>query len=657
MPLVLADETIVIVDSAPAEGARDRDRALGDAPFVTVVHPDDQPAAASVADGLATSAGVQARSLGGMGAFQAISVRGNASGQTEVLIDGVPLARLAAVTTDLGRFALDGFGEVDLYRGAVPVELGGAGVGGAVNMRTRLGPGERGEVWHASMGGGSYGARHLRLRYGDRYGDWLSSVAVGYQGATGDFPYFSNHNTPLVPSDDGTETRTNDGFDQVDAAARMGRADGTLTTGARVAWKDQGLPGPAAMPTLTASLGTLDAIADATFAQDVSSERLYLLVEDQHLRDPHGELGIGQQERRYLTLSGGATAAVRGDGKAASFELRGDHFSDGDDTGMSDSVRGSRVGGAAAGAFDVVLASQLVLTIGGRLDILRTSPSPLTVGPMAFEPLPTRWDVVPSPRVSLRAPVADDVSIKGSAGYYVRLPTLVELFGNRGYVIGEPDLLPERGPSADFGLVWAPARGLWKLDRVLVEADAFAARPHDTISFITTAGFVQRAANIGDTQSYGGELVASARLARRLSATLAYTRTATEQISADVSVDGKPVPRTPGHLVYARADAQVAGPIAAWVDARYQATSFLDPAALGEVPARTLVGAGLRVALGGGVSMSLDVANLADVRVVDLPLVPPPSPELTSTPSPLTDVGGFPLPGRTFYLSLHWSHR
>src|SRR5690606_4364202 len=128
---------------------------------------DDHPVTTSVADALGGAAGVQSRSLGGLGAYESISVRGTSPGHTAVPVDGVPLARLAAVTTDLGRFTLDAFGEVELYRGSVPVELGGAGVGGALNLVTRLGRGERGERVRASLGAGSYGARHLRAHHGD----------------------------------------------------------------------------------------------------------------------------------------------------------------------------------------------------------------------------------------------------------------------------------------------------------------------------------------------------------------------------------------------------------------------------------------------------------------------------------------------------------
>src|SRR5206468_12839619 len=93
-------ETIVIVGRSPDAPARDRDRALGDAPFVTVIHPDEHPATASVADAVGETVGAHARSLGGLGAFESVAVRGAAPGHTQVLVDGVPLARIAAVTTD-----------------------------------------------------------------------------------------------------------------------------------------------------------------------------------------------------------------------------------------------------------------------------------------------------------------------------------------------------------------------------------------------------------------------------------------------------------------------------------------------------------------------------------------------------------------------------
>jgi vitamin B12 transporter len=670
-PVGAKAETIVIVGSAPAEAARDRDRALGEAPFITVIHPDEHPATASVADAVGQTAGALTRSLGGLGAYESVSIRGEAPGQTLVLIDGVPLARIAAVTVDLGRFTLDSFGQVELYRGAVPVELGGAGVGGALNMTTRLGPGDHGQTIDASIGAGSFGARHLRFHHGDSYrGDSLrSSTTIGYQAATGNFTYFDNDGTPLNLADDHYATRENNGFSQVDGASRLGTSDGSDAVGLRALWKEQGLPGSTQEPALHASLDTLDVIGDAHAEHALGDSRerelAFLLVETQALHDPDGELGLGVQDREYLTLSGGVDstwhAMIAGARASAGIELRGDHFRDEDERGIQPTVDGNREAGAALASLDVPLAPNLVVTPAMRYDLVRTAPAPETSGPTALAPVPTRWDEVPSPRVTVRLTASSDLAIKGSIGWYVRLPTLIELFGDRGYIVGSPTLLPEHGPSGDFGCVWAPARAIASgvVDRVLVEADVFGARPRDTIAFITTGGYITRAENIAQSESYGGELVASARAWRTLSLTASFTQLTTAQLSDDVNFNGKSLPREPPQTLYTRADVVrtiAHHAAAAWLDASYQAESYLANAELGEVPARLLFGTGARVELAAHVSLAVVIENLTDNRVVYLPLSPPPSPTFTSTPVALSDVAGFPLPGRSLYVSLSWSH-
>jgi iron complex outermembrane receptor protein len=221
----------------------------------------------------------------------------------------------------------------------------------------------------------------------------------------------------------------------------------------------------------------------------------------------------------------------------------------------------------------------------------------------------------------------------------VRLPTLIELFGNRGAILGSPDLHPERGPSADIGIVWAPAKGIGEIDRILVESALFATRPRDTIAMITTAGYAARAENIGATQSYGAELVASARFAKTLSISAAYTRLVSEQHAIDPNLYGKALPRTPGHFLYARADVarRIARRLAgAWVDVTAQSSSFLDQANFQRMEGRALIGAGVRGEIAGGVAATVSAANLTNLHVDDL--------------------YGYPMPGRSFFLSLDWSY-
>ncbi|NVB79760.1 MAG: TonB-dependent receptor [Kofleriaceae bacterium] len=666
------EETIVIIDRAPDPDARttarDRERALGDAPFVTIIHSEDHPATASVADAVGATVGAQTRSLGGFGAYESVSVRGTAPGHTAVLVDGVPLARLAAVTQDLGRYTLDSFSEVELYRGAVPVELGGAGIGGALNLVTRLGRGEAGERVRASAGIGSFGARHVRLHYGDRHGERLeSATTIGYQAARGDFSYYSDNGTPLNLTDDTYQQRENNEFWQVDGASRVGLVDRSAVGGVRIGYKQQGLSGSYTQPNMAANMATLDVIGDGRFEASVGSAIArqfgYVLVEHELLRDPEGKLGGGPQDRKYLTLSGGVSttwrAPIGATQLSAGIELRGDKFTDTDRSGRNPGASGDREGGAALAGLDIALGETIVVTPAVRLDVQRTAPAALVFASMANPVLPTRWDTLPSPRLTARALVMGDVSVKTSAGSYVRLPTLAELFGNRGTIIGSPEIRPERGQSADAGFVWAPAKALGVVDRIFVEASAFGTRARDRIVFVPSFGQVARALNVADSQTYGAELVASARLARTVSLTANYTRLVTQQLSDDPNRADKALPRQPAHAVYARVDVvrrAFGRRASAWLDGSWQSETFLDEANFMRVPPRLLVGTGARVELAAGVAASIAIQNLADARIQYLPLDPPPRPDFTETPTALTDVAGFPLPGRTVYVALDWSH-
>jgi outer membrane receptor protein involved in Fe transport len=392
----------------------------------------------------------------------------------------------------------------------------------------------------------------------------------------------------------------------------------------------------------------------------------YVLIERQNLRDALGELGLGAQTRDYLTLSGGASSTWRaalGPHRAvAGVELRGDRFRDADAAGVTRTLLGNRVGGSFLAQLDLVLDRDeaIVVTPAIRYDLERTQATALVAGPTAFVDPPLRHDSVPSPRITARAAATPDLSLKASTGVYMRLPTLLELFGDRGSILGTPELRPEHGTSSDAGLVWAPARALGDVDRIMVEAAAFATRSHDAIAFVPTAGFATRAANVADAMSYGAELVASLRIARTVSVTANYTRLVTAQLVMDPALANKELPRQPGHTVYARVDAvrRVRGHQAAlWIDGSWQSDAYIDIANLQRVPARLLLGTGARVELVHDLALVGTIENLTDLRVVQLPLVPPPRPDLTTAPTAFADVANYPLPGRSLYLSLEWSLR
>jgi len=661
---------------SPEHGHADAERALAESGFVTVMRVDERAGeAATMADILAATVGVHVRSLGGLGSFSSLSVRGASSGQTAVVVDGVPLARLGSATADLGRFEPASFSLVALHRGAVPVGLGGAAQASALELVTALGPAADGHPWLVSAGVGSFGARHLRARYlgGREDGTVGTHIALGYAGADGDFRYFNDNGTNLNPSDDRTETRRNNGYDQVDAVARLGAVGGawTVTGGARSQWKQQGVPGSASAQSMSAALTTWSQMADASAVRSRVLDReeltartgAFALVELQRYRDPDGEIGLGAQDRRYLTSAvgtrGALDAALGRHLATLGGEAGVDLFSDRDLEEGGTRTRGRRWLGAASAADAIQLAGERLRVVPAvRLDLMRTEP----VGdPSAGIPeemsAAARNDAFVSPRLSLLARLTPEASAKLDGGRYLRAPTALELFGDRGFVVGNPDLQAETGENLDAGLVVAPAAAIGAVDRLYLEAAFFVSRSRDTIALVPTAALVAAAQNLGGAHVLGGELVASLRIARTLTLTGNYTHMKTRQVDTLPAYQGKELPQRPRHQIVGRAELarRLAGHLAAlWGDASLTSGNLLDPANLDRVPDRALFAAGLLVELGAGLGVAVEGRNLTDQRIEDIPLDPPPRPDLTSAPAAVADFFGYPLPGRAFYLTLQW---
>ena len=662
-------------------------RGLDESLFVTAIAIDDHEGeTTSTAELLAESMGVAVRSLGGLGSFSSISVRGAASGQTAVLVDGVPLSRIASVSADLGQWAFDSFATIELYRGGVPAELGGAAMGGALNLVTGVGRPPAGNPLLLSAGAGSFGARHLRAQWRDGRSDGSAGyhLSLGYAGARGDFEYFNDNGTNLVSDDDSFVTRQNNDYEQLDAVARyrVNRGPLTIAAGSRSSFKAQGIPGTASVQSDQAALTTFTQLVDLELERQrlAGSPRLvgvasvYSLFEWQRYEDRAGEIGLGTQDRRYRSFSAGAVArgsAAIGTTQSLSLgtEARMDYFTERDALAMDDdSLRshGWRTGGAVTASDDISLGvdDRWVLQPAIRLDWLRTVPISDRNQPVAGEDaLVTRNDVFASPRIAYRVRVAADLAIKGSVGSYFRAPTVVELYGDRGFVVGNPALAAETGVSGDAGLVWAPARlarvaPRW-LDRVHVEAAAFVRRSVDTIAFINSAGLAARAQNLGNAIASGLETGLAFRVGRTATVHGNYTWLVTRQDSTVPSFDDKPLPHRPRHQLYGRIDLarRVRGRLGVlWGDLSLTSGNFLDAAGLAPVPARHFFGVGLKFEPVRNILLGMEGKNLTNVQVETIALDPPPRPDLARVPRAVADFFGYPLPGRAFYLTVQWQH-
>lgn len=662
--------------------ATDAERALYDSAFVTVVRVDERAGeTTSVAEVLAETTGVNVRSMGGLGSFTSISVRGAASGNTTIAIDGIPLSRVASASADIGRLSLDAFDQLQMYRGAVPAELGASALGGALDLGTAVGRPASGQPLTVSMGSGSFRTRHARVRWLDSSDDGRTDyhVSSGYRGTDGNFSFYDDKGTNLSPDDDEMLSRANNHDNQVDLLGRVRHRAGawTLEGGSRSFFRKQGVPGPGSVQAAAARATIAGQIFDAKVRKQglwgsprlVGQGSVFASLEWQHYEDRDGEVRLGVQDSRQYWLSTGARGRVALDigashlvtlGLDSRLELAGHSDALGLEEERTDG-RGWRAGGALAVTDEITLGGddQFALAPALRLDWLYTVPLGDNNQPVVGEEdLAPRNDLFFSPRISARAQLVPGLMSKGSLGYYMREPTVPELFGGRGVQVGNPELLIESGVSSDLGLVWAPggafATAVGTIDRVFVESALFWRRPRNTIVYRATLG---GSFNQGDTDMRGVEARAQVRLWRTATVSANYTQLHTRQDSTLPSYDGKPLPYAPVHQLYARVDVArtLRGALAVvWADLALSSGNYLDLAGLSQVPARRFLGAGLKLAPTANVLVGIEGKNLLNRQVESIALDPPPNPDLATVPRAVADFFGFPLPGRALYLTLEW---
>lgn len=661
---------------APRDAGEEQRRLDARSPgFATAIALDD-PRGARPADALpevlARSPGVTVRSLGGLGQFSSLSLRGSSAQQVGVFLDGVPLGGSGGVV-NLADLPLDTLGRVEVYRGLVPVVYGGAAIGGAVDLGSALQCRQDRRRLGAALGVGSFAAREARaslsIPLAPRRAGPCLDLRIGYAGAAGDFPFHNIGETLQDPRDDRSERRQNNGYDRVLAQVAVhGRSARWRYRGQQLLlFKRQGVPGLATGGQAQAtSLATLLARSVLRLRRELEPAGHIELVagfaaERVHYNDPLGEVGLGVDDQRaknldlYLSprlgldLWRGATLLAMADARQEWTRIDQRAWPD----PLGDARR-RRLGLGFGFQLDQrLLGDRLHLQPVLRVDALT---SRFAVPPGAGEPDDRGRDhlaVGLSPRLGARLDVLPGVSLRLSGGRYFRAPTLAELFGDRGYMVGNEALRPERGTSVDGGLVLDLRRGRAALH---AHAAGFAVWSDQLIQW-QQSGPRLRPVNLDAARVLGLESGAALRLlGGDLELSANYTLLAAHNRGTEPSQRGRPLPGRPRHQLFAQAALghvfkarrhELAPRLLYTVE--HAARTFLDPSGRYEVPSRTLHGVGVELHVARRVHLAAEVRNLFNLRTTTW------SPPIAGAPQirvPVSDFFFYPLPGISLWTSL-----
>ena len=621
--------------------------------FVSRVSSDDRTREPiDAASMVAQLPGVHVRRLGADGAQSALSIRGSASSQNGVMFNGIPLTSGADPSFDVGSLPLWPGASFRVYRGFAPASLGTTGyLGGllVIDPPTSL----EGARTDAQLIAGSFGT--LKARVGDARSVGPVKLGVGVFGSRtdGDFPYQVTN-----PRTGDLDTRTRTNAEAVSAGA-IGRAAlerswGTLGAVFLADARHVGLPGSATFPTTYPKLDTRRFVAgvDATARVGKSASlraQVWGRSERSRFDDPFGEIDPTRTSNltEQSILAAGSSVVLRGlHVGPASITLevdgRGERLLPGEGVSVLGGVNASRIAGGAGVEIEARVRSAWRLFASGRIDARRDSVSGVVTSNNGIS-----TDAVPSGHIGAAYRIGEAATISTHVGLLRRFPSFVELYGDRGSLLGDPRLRIERALSADMGV-----QGDLRVGQVRFgyEVVGFVADERDLITFLPLGRATFRASNIGLALLAGVE--SSAKLvAKNLTTTLSYTFLFTENRTDDVLVYGKPLPGRPAHD-FSYDAAYRLGPLQLRYGIDAIAGTTVDSAANILVPPRLFhsTGLSLDVPRFSHLRVGVEVQNLFNLRVMRVPS--PLSNDLVALP--VSDFLAFPLPGRSIWLTLRF---
>ena len=632
----------LLMDEMVVRGVRDAG-SLRTPVFVESLSPARVAAPGTdVAQLLQTATGISIRRYGGLGSSSTVSIRGSTSEQVLVYLDGIPLNQAAGGGVDLGSLPVAGIESVDIYRGAVPARFGGNSLGGVVHLRTRaLGGRSR---WRLQSTGGSFGTRQVSLSASTtwRRFDWMTLIDTNH--SQNDFRFFDDNGTEYNANDDTWARRRNSDFTSLRSVVKVGRriGDQRLQIHSLHDVSHKGLPGIGNFQSLHTRYDTWRNLAEALLYGPMGKAggyrlRAYHSLERGTFKDLAGEVGAARDHDRTTTrglgLRGEATRHAGGGRLITLFaEARQERFG-GEDLLRDEAPEpAARRRAASLGTeLETPLRYGFALHMGGQWegfqDRFFDDGNFVPAAPLS----PSNDDLgLWGGKLGVTLDIGAGWLLKGHTGRYARAPSFFELFGDRGAIVGNTDLIAEQGHNRDLGLHYRGATGM-----TLLEIVGYDNRVDDLIRFVQNSQFVSRAHNIGRASlrgleartEIGFEPVADTHLSMRAG----YVHQRAENRSPFTFENGNDLPNAPRHRWQWRTGLDAARWGLHW-DVRHESRHFLDRANLRPIAARTIQGIGARLQLGGSIRLSLEVRNLTDNGVADL--------------------WGYPLPGRAYSLSV-----
>lgn len=604
----------------------------------------------NLAEIMEKEAGIQLRQFGGLGSFSTASIRGASSNQTMIFIDGMILNDAFGGIVDLSNISLSDVDAIEIYHGITPINFGKVSIGGAINIRTRRN--KKGLNTSITTALGSFGTRRLAGFTGHNAGAWSYLLSAEYLDSRNDFATLNDNGTRWNKDDDRWQKRSNAQFNQKNLLVKAGYRIAEhvrINILNQLFSKRQGLPSWNNDAATTTSLFTLrnktqlkviaDNVGPYSFNMNLALDMGYKKQEYDDRFGRFGQIGLGRQHDRNISNSRGAHYFLEAPWKThilrLLLEAQRQQYRPQDllnNSPRASAARDSHSIGLQNHLF--LMEDRLFITPGISFSRIRDESNAISNHPGDLGPPDAVWKGYTNPQLGIMYRPHTWLTVKSNIARYTREPSFFELFGDRGFFIGNDELRAETGINFDFGFDLRYRTGT-PLQRISWRVAYYQSEVADIITRIYDSQGVGKSVNISRSRINGIESSLKADLFKHFNVTVNATWQAPINYSENTASNYKYLPGRFQRSYLGKIEIKKPN-IKYFAEYRYESGLFYDTANLLKAPDKKAVNAGITYFF-SSFSLTLEGKNLLNKQYEDF--------------------YRYPQPGRSFYATLKYNRQ
>ena len=435
----------IVVSNEISEGSSPEDISA----FVSIIDPKEYEGEfQTTSELIQKTVGARVVDFGGLGQRQTISIRGSSSEQVVVLLDGVKLNSTQNGSVDISSIPLEIIERIEILRGGEGALYGADAMGGVVNIITKKGQRSNPEAkpqLDLLATYGSFQTAEASVSIGDQINAMDYFFSYTHFNTKGDFPFLDDNGQ--------TQTRINNNSLEESPFLRLGWEDpdiGRFELVEQFFWRKRGQPGFGQFQLPEAQSKEWRNFTDIRYLKKNLFETSFDLqitsffsIEDFNFDDPQPQIGPTVTSDTKTNAYGGKIQldSPLGEHQFFSFivDLRQDEadvFSENPGANNFQNTESNRFTYAFAAKDEI----HLFENEWSFLPALRFEDTTQTKGAVI-------------PKLGIRYQPKKTLAFKGNIGRTFRNPTFNELFfPDTEFIGGNPNLVPEEGYSADIGL-------------------------------------------------------------------------------------------------------------------------------------------------------------------------------------------------------------